>query len=355
MEWLIAVGIIFWLILRTSGLKDRLNELVKQLCEHDKRLKHIERHIGTGSHAESPTMVPAILPEATSPFGQPTVSEPVAPSVRAPVAESSPESIPRGIKAVAEELPPPRTPVTPSPLEEHLRRFEHMFIENWTGILGTVVVVAGVTFIGIYTALRLPPFYRFLMMVGAAVALGAASTFLRRRESWWPLAEWVRSAAAAIFMFACAASGGLPGLGMQWIEASTPALELLLLVRKLDGHTYRSGVLEDCAERSQRIVGRLGLAFAYRTCRKGVAEKTYVTVDVPVTPGLVPEEHNVQTQVRNRKAGHMFGLNHLCYPGQLGYISGIGSEDAPLTMQVLALKAIGFSQRLSLSNVFDVI
>src|SRR5438034_673848 len=63
----------------------------------------------------------------------------------------------------------------------------------------------------------------------AATALGGASVFLRRREVWGALAEWVRSAAAAIFLFACAASGGLPGLGLQWIDAATPALALLFL------------------------------------------------------------------------------------------------------------------------------
>lgn len=122
------------------------------------------------------------------------------------------------------DVPPPHKREAPP-----WQRIEQMFIENWTGILGAVVVVAGMTFLGIYTALQLAPFYRFLMTIAVAGALVGASEFLRRRESWQALAQWVRSAGAAIFLFACAASGGLPGLGLQWIEAPTPALALLLL------------------------------------------------------------------------------------------------------------------------------
>jgi hypothetical protein len=235
MEWLITIGVIFWLILRTTGHKRRLKEVSERLREAAKRIDRLERQIEIGGQADVAVMaepvvvVPLAPSEAIPPFGRPAVSEPVAPDVSAPIPEFPSESASRRTRAVAEEPPPPRVPAPPSPLEEGWRRFEQMFIENWTGIAGTVVVVAGVTFIGIYTALRLAPVYRFLMIVGAAAALGGVSMFLCRREAWQALAEWVRSAAAAIFLFACAASGGLPGLGLQWIEAATPALALLLL------------------------------------------------------------------------------------------------------------------------------
>jgi hypothetical protein len=106
---------------------------------------------------------------------------------------------------------------------------ERALIQNWTGILGAVIFVAGVSFLGIYTAVRLDPFLRFLMIVAAAAGLIALYAVLHRREGWGPLALWLRSSGAALFLFACAGAGGLPGLGIQWIYAPGPALLLLLL------------------------------------------------------------------------------------------------------------------------------
>ena len=122
----------------------------------------------------------------------------------------------------------PKRPVRePSELQERWSRLERQLIENWTGILGAVVLVAGITFIGGYTGFRLSPFYRTLMIVAAAGALVAGSLFLDRRENWKPLAQWLRSSGAAVFLFACFASSAIPGLA--WITALGPALGLLLL------------------------------------------------------------------------------------------------------------------------------
>ena len=120
------------------------------------------------------------------------------------------------------------TEKTDAVLAEKRRALEKMLLENWTGILGAVVVVAGVTFVGIYTALRLAPFYRFLLMLVVAFAMITTAFVLARHERWRAFAAWLRSAGAAILLFACAASGGLPGLGLQWIEQPLPALLLLL-------------------------------------------------------------------------------------------------------------------------------
>jgi len=121
---------------------------------------------------------------------------------------------------------PPESPAVRAPAR--LEQIQQKFMENWTGILGALVVVAGVTFVGIYTALRLEPFYRFLMTLGAGAVFVGASAVLARREQWRAFATWIRSAGAAIVLFACAAAGGLPGLGLQWIEVPQLALALLL-------------------------------------------------------------------------------------------------------------------------------
>src|SRR6267143_1471001 len=223
MEWLIAIGLI-WLILRTWGDKRRIKELGERLRVLGERLRVLELQldlVGRRDETSARPLAPATPEPISAPPEppQPTpVRRPEAPAVHTVAASAAPILAP---------TPSPRAPAAPSAFDERWRRLERLFMENWTGILGVAVVVAGVTFIGIYTALRLAPFYRFLMMVGVAALLGGTAFWLRRLEHWQPLSEWLRSAAAAIFLFACAASGGLPGLGLQWIEAPGPALALL--------------------------------------------------------------------------------------------------------------------------------
>ncbi len=125
--------------------------------------------------------------------------------------------------------PPPPAPAEPGTLQLFWRGIERLFIENWTGILGVVVVVAGVTFVVINVALRLGPFERFWMTVAAAIALAAPSFVLGARLPWRNLTHWMRSGGAALFLFASAAGGGLPGLGLQWLHDPRQGLALLSL------------------------------------------------------------------------------------------------------------------------------
>lgn len=129
-------------------------------------------------------------------------------------------------------LPKPSAPLPPSepPAQgRSLARRLERGIENWTGRLGAAAVVAGVTFLLLHSAYRLEPAQRFLLTLLAAAALAGLSLWLARRPSWRELSEWIRSAAGAIVLLACAAAGGLPGLGLQWIDQPLPALAILLL------------------------------------------------------------------------------------------------------------------------------
>lgn len=203
---LLIVGIIIWLIVRAFRRKpDQIPERLKKLEE---RLDLLEQRLEAGAT----TAVPVTTESVTTAISAP--SEEMAPTGPVPAAAEAPS------------LPPAL--VQPSPSAQRWQKIERIFVENWTGILGAVAVVAGVTFIGIYSALQLAPFHRFLMLIGVSGMMVIASFMLRHREFWRALAQWVRSAGAAIFLFACAASGGLPGLGLQWIDAPTPALMLLL-------------------------------------------------------------------------------------------------------------------------------
>jgi len=222
MEWLSIIICIVFIVY-----------LIMWLRAIERRVDAIEQRIEG--------IVSTATPAVAEPFGavSPVLSEEVEPIEPTPGMDATPEPDSLKIPVVAEEPTP--LPALPSPLKEHWRHIEHMFIENWTGILGTVVIVAGVAFIGIYTALRLAPVYRFMMTVGFAGALIGVSIYLRRHEPWRALAQWVRSTGAAVFLFACAASGGLPGLGLQWIDSPTPALALLVLGMAVNLHLAWTG------------------------------------------------------------------------------------------------------------------
>ena len=203
-----------------AELTEILRDVRHRLREAEQRLDRLEQQ-GVAAN-EAPVAPPAV-----------TVVESAAATAALALPEAAVEALHEVVAAEAEvpkALPPVAAPVEQAISELKRRRyeFEQRFIENWTGILGAVVVVAGVTFVGIYTALQLAPFYRFLLTLGVAGALVAGSFALDRRENWRKFGGWLRSAGAAIALFACAAAGGLPGLGLQWIDAPLPALALLL-------------------------------------------------------------------------------------------------------------------------------
>lgn len=167
-------------------------------------------------------------------------SQPMAPQPGTPPAESPDANTLQkpGVR------PAPVTPVTPAPPQPQPRpmpapraatdddwwpQLGRLWSENWTGILGTAAVVAGVTFVAINLALRLDALQRFLLVSAAAAGLAVPSLLAGRRERWRDLCDWMRSGGGALFLFACTAAGGLPQLGLRWIEQPEPALALLSL------------------------------------------------------------------------------------------------------------------------------
>ena len=108
------------------------------------------------------------------------------------------------------------------------QRLERRLIENWTGILGVVVLVAGLTFVMVNVALRLGPVARFLVLLAAGGALILPSLLWGALPRWRPLTHWLRSGGAALILFACMAGGALPELGLRWLVDPRQALALLL-------------------------------------------------------------------------------------------------------------------------------
>ncbi|MFZ4567394.1 MAG: hypothetical protein ACOYMY_13120, partial [Prochlorococcaceae cyanobacterium] len=84
-----------------------------------------------------PPAAPVEPPRRLSPAAARTPQAPVAPPTRKPAP--SPDPAPR------------RAPIR----NESWRRLERALIENWTGILGVMVLVAGVTFLAVSLALRM--------------------------------------------------------------------------------------------------------------------------------------------------------------------------------------------------------
>ena len=163
-----------------------------------------------------PAAADASAPEAFEPasFELEPELEPVLEATAAPVA---PPAVPP---------PPPRRPVPPAPTEPTWwDRASTIVLENWTGILGAVVLVTGVGFLGIYATLRLAPPFRFLMICAFAVGLLGARFALRNRAFARQLNGWLLSSAAAIFLFACVGSVSIAGL--RW---ATPPFDYLLLL-----------------------------------------------------------------------------------------------------------------------------
>lgn len=121
---------------------------------------------------------------------------------------------PRNIRQVPERAP-----------SEFWQKLEKQLAENWTGILGAVIMVAGVIFLGIYAAIRLSAFNRFLLITAFAGLLTGIFIYLKRHEKWVKFGLWLRSSAGAVFLFGCLGSAGIPGL--QWIY--NPLYGMLIL------------------------------------------------------------------------------------------------------------------------------
>ncbi|MEB3331689.1 MAG: hypothetical protein VKI83_04250 [Synechococcaceae cyanobacterium] len=131
------------------------------------------------------------------------------------------------------QTPPRATPSTPpAPRRQAVspawrQRLERELIEHWTGLLGVVLLVAGVTFLAVNLALRLGPLPRFLLILAVAVAMLLPSLLWSAQQRWRPLCLWLRSGGGALLLFACAASGGWPQMGLQWLHDPVAALALL--------------------------------------------------------------------------------------------------------------------------------
>lgn len=161
---------------------------------------------------------------------QPPVKEEPAAQLKVKIDETLTFEIPPETPGTVEETVPPEPEKTGEveveiPLWEKLQQ---RFIENWTGILGSIIMVMGVGFLGVYTALKVSPPYRFGMTVLFSVILFGIFLYLKSKSGWVRFALWLRSSAGAIFLFACLGSSTMEGL--KWLNHPLEGTGLLLLL-----------------------------------------------------------------------------------------------------------------------------
>lgn len=168
---------------------------------------------------------------------EPTPQESDAESLAEPAPEPRPTPTPRPRQAPPRPpLPPARPALRPKPVPTGPTFWERaatVLLENWTGILGAVVLVTGVGFLGIYAALRVSPPLRFLLICAFAGVLLGARFGLRHKDFARQLNAWLLSSAAAIFLFACVGAVSIPGL--RW---ATPPFDYLLLLAGVSANLY---------------------------------------------------------------------------------------------------------------------
>ncbi|MEN2489967.1 hypothetical protein AAYQ05_19345 [Flavobacterium sp. B11] len=93
-----------------------------------------------------------------------------------------------------------------------MKKLEQQFVENWTGILGTAIMVLGIGYLSIYTALKVSPMFRILILWLYAGILVGSYYFLQKKEKWFKTGLWLRSAGASLFLFGCFGASQIPAL-----------------------------------------------------------------------------------------------------------------------------------------------
>lgn len=203
MEILLALVIIV-LVVHSLVLKSSK----KEIFQLKKRISHIES--SPVEEGFKPSSTENIQSELPIEIQKETPQETDSPEIEA-VPLVSPVSVNKNYKRKALIL---------------FKRFEHVFIESWIAVIAVIILVAGISFFGIWASTRISPVFRFWLIVGSSIIIGGLSVFAGRYEKFQSLAVWLRSAAAAVYLFAALGAGGIPGI--QWIES--PLMALLMLI-----------------------------------------------------------------------------------------------------------------------------
>ena len=138
-----------------------------------------------------------------------------------PIISYESQSAPRAEKQVVFE----EKVYVESSFSKFIKSAEKQFADNWTGILGTAIMVLGIGYLSIYTALKVAPLFRVLILWLYAGLLLGSYYFLNKNEKWQKTGLWLRSAGASLFLFGCFGASQIPAL--SFISNSVAAYSLI--------------------------------------------------------------------------------------------------------------------------------
>lgn len=141
-------------------------------------------------------------------------AEPIAtPVMEEPIVAYESQTSPRVEKQVDENLKQVQIEeYVESAFSKFMKTAEKQFADNWTGILGTAIMVLGIGYLSIYTALKVAPLFRVLILWLYAGLLVGSYYFLQKKEKWTTTGLWLRSAGASLFLFGCFGASQIPAL-----------------------------------------------------------------------------------------------------------------------------------------------
>lgn len=230
MAFFIFIIIVFMIALYVNhgNLKKEINSLHSDLKQNKKENLLLKQEIEAikntiGGKNSTSSHQPAEQPIADLPDPQPITSlmdeeKPYFTPIEDPVLPivNSETAIPTPIFSYDSPAIPVYErdePTAPHPKEKKkkeesafslfLKKTEKQFADNWTGILGTAIMVLGIGYLSIYTALKVSPFFRVLILWVYAGLLIGSYYILKKKEKWEKTGLWLRSAGASLFLFGC--------------------------------------------------------------------------------------------------------------------------------------------------------
>lgn len=207
MAELFVIAVLIGLLLFWNH-QQQINALLKRIDALEKR------QLGVG--ADPP---PDHLESQTS------TTRPAA-SRASPASERAVPARPSDVVSKSTPKPPP-PPVRRSKRQRNWQWIEHQLLKNWTGLLGVLAVVAGVSFVAISSLLVMEPFQRFLVLEVICLGMTLPSFLMRSNHRLRPLFVWLRSGAGGLQLFVAAASSSWPALGLAWNQSTSVGLALV--------------------------------------------------------------------------------------------------------------------------------
>lgn len=220
-------------IMDFSNLKKEVEELKKPIYGKTISTETIIQPVAETKPVSEITIVekPAIVTpiEIPIPETKPIIEEVKIPEL--PILNYESHPLPKFEKPkTVEEISYPEKVVEESVYEESafsifLKKTEKQFADNWTGILGTAIMVLGIGYLSIYTALKVEPLFRVLILWLYAGLLMGSYYILSKKEKWNKTGLWLRSAGASLFLFGCFGASQIESL--TFIQNNTLGYSLI--------------------------------------------------------------------------------------------------------------------------------